>query len=267
MLKNQFILFFLLPVMINLNAQDIQPDTTWNQIDNQGKKQGWWKKSYPDGTLMYKGFFVNDIPQGIFKRYFETGGIKAIMNYHPDGINVYTWLFYMNGEPAAEGKYCNIQKDSIWHYYSYYSKTLTYTETYLKGQKNGLSTKYYTNGQVAELLDWKADMKHGDWFQFYEDSTLRLSSHYNNNELDGHYKIYNVYGKLVLDGQYVNNEPDGAWYYYDDDGQLKYELLYENGKVLNNEVLEQEALKFMEELEKNMGTIPEPDLENIVPER
>ena len=267
MLKNQIILILLLPVIINLNAQDIHNDTIWNQLDNLGKKQGWWKKYYPDGTLIYKGFFKGDIPRGIFKRYFETGEIKAVMNYYPDGINVYTKLFYKNGELAAEGKYHNIQKDSIWMYYSYYSNTLTYTETYLEGQKNGLSTKYYTNGQVAELMNWKSDMKHGEWLQFYEDSTLRLSSHYTNNELDGPYSVYNAIGKLIITGQYINSKPDGTWHYYNNDGLLKYELLYDDGKVLNDSVLEEEAMKFIKELEKNLGTIPEPDLENIVPEK
>jgi antitoxin component YwqK of YwqJK toxin-antitoxin module len=267
MLKYQLILVLLLSVIINLHAQDIKPDTTWNQLDNQGRKQGWWKKYYPDQTIMYVGFFKDDIPLGLFKRYFETGAIKAIMNYYHDGVTVYTKLFYMNGEPAAEGKYYKTKKDSIWRYYSYYSHSLTYTETYLDGLKNGLSAKYYENGKVAELMDWKLDMKHGDWFQFYEDSTLRLSSQYTNDELNGPYKVYNPAGILLVDGQYINNEPDGTWHYYDDEGQLKFELLYDNGKVLNGEVLEEEVKKFMEEMEKNLGTIPEPDLENIVPEK
>ncbi|KPK87008.1 MAG: hypothetical protein AMS27_03730 [Bacteroides sp. SM23_62_1] len=267
MLKYLLVLILLPAIIINLNAQVIQSDTTWNQLDNQGRKQGWWKKYYPDGPLMYKGFFKDDIPYGILKRYFETGELKAIMNHCPDGISVYAELFYMNGAPAAEGKYYQNQKDSIWKYYSYYSNTLTYTETYLKGQKEGLSSIYYQNGQVAELIDWKANKKHGPWLQFYEDSTLRLSSQYKNDELDGTYKIFNSSGKLMVMGQYVKNEPDGTWFYYDDEGQLKFELLYDKGKILNEDVLEDEVLKFMDEMEKTMGTIPEPDLENIVPDR
>jgi len=267
MFRKNLILILLLHLMMSLCAQEAINDTTWNQLDNQGRKQGWWKKHYPDGTIMYKGYFKDDMPGGLFSRYFENGETKALMDYYPDGISAYTRLFYMNGALAAEGKYVNTQKDSIWKYYSYYSQTLSYIETYSDGKKNGLSTKYYTNGQVAEYLDWKSDMKHGDWLQFYEDSTLRLSAHYTDNELDGPYRVYNAQSQLIIDGKYVQSRLDGTWQYYNDDGQLEYELYYENGKLLNDEVLEEKVMKFMEEVEKNLGTIPEPDLENIIPER
>jgi antitoxin component YwqK of YwqJK toxin-antitoxin module len=267
MLKNQFVLILLLSVIINLNAQDIQNDTIWNQLDSQGRMQGWWKKYYSDGTPMYKGYFKDDVPYGTFIRYFENGETKAVMNYYPDDKTVYTRLFYMNGELAAEGKYVNTQKDSIWKYYSYYSQTLSYIETYSNGEKSGPSIKYYPGGQVAEYLDWESGMKDGEWLQFFEDSTLRLSAHYTHSQLHGPYKVYNANSQLVIDGQYDQNKPDGIWQYYNDDGQLDFELHYDNGELLNEEVLEERIMKRMEEIEKNLGTIPEPDLDNIIPER
>jgi len=43
-------------------------------------------------------------------------------------------------------------------------------------------------------------------------------------------------------------------------------LLYDNGMALNDSVLEEKSQKFIEDLEKSLGTIPEPDFENIIPE-
>src|SRR4030065_1527811 len=98
MLKNFLIPIILLVITLHIPAQNILPDTTWNQIDQSGKKQGWWKKFYPDGTIMYKGFFVNNSPRGTFERYFENGKRKAVMHFSGDGKSVYAKFFYMNGE-------------------------------------------------------------------------------------------------------------------------------------------------------------------------
>ena len=268
MIKHGYIFIFLFCIlMVSLNAQYPGSDTTWNQTDDQGKKQGWWKKYYPDGTLMYKGYFKNDIPSGTFIRYFENGEKKALMCYDPGGIRVFSRLFYMNGKIAAEGNYTNARKDSVWRYYSYYSGTLSYVETYLDGRKNGQSAKYYSNGRVAEYLDWKSDMKHGKWLQFYEDSVLRLSAHFTMDELDGPYMTYNTQNQPVIKGQYLQGRLDGIWQYYDDDGQLEFELHYNNGTLLNEEVLEEKVMKLMDEIERNLGAIPEPDLDNMIPQQ
>jgi antitoxin component YwqK of YwqJK toxin-antitoxin module len=254
----------LFPLLIH--AQNNPSDTIWNQIDPSGKKFGWWKKFYPNGNLMYKGFFENDLPKGMLIRYFENGKKKAVMEFSDNGKSAYSILFYMNGERAAEGKYVETLKDSTWKYYSYYTRTLSYVENYKSGLKQGPSMKYYDNGQVAEIINWEANMKQGKWFQYFEDGSLRLSSAYLNNEMDGPYKIFTSPGKLAIDGNYKAGEMDGTWLFYDEQGTREFELIYDNGKALNDTLLEEKSRKFIEDMEKNLGTIPEPDLENFIPE-
>ena len=79
------LVFCLISFPIFLHAQNNLADTIWNQLDPSGKKYGWWKKYYPDGTLMYKGFFNNDSPRGMLIRYFENGKKKALMEFSDDG--------------------------------------------------------------------------------------------------------------------------------------------------------------------------------------
>jgi antitoxin component YwqK of YwqJK toxin-antitoxin module len=215
---------------------------------------------------MYKGFFVDDSPRGIFKRYFENGTRKAFMQFSDDGKSSYAKMFYMNGELAAEGKYVGILKDSTWNYYSYYTRTLSLVENYLAGRKDGPVIKYYDNGAVAETVEWHSDLKNGKWLQYFEDGSLRLSSSYLNDKADGPYTVYTAPGKIAIKGNYRNGEMDGTWKFYNDSGEPEYELIYDKGRALNDTVLEEKSKKFMEELEKNLGTIPEPDLENFAPE-
>ena len=49
---------------------------SFNQIDISGKRQGDWKKYHNNGKLRYKGQFIDDIPSGIFKYYYDTGELK-----------------------------------------------------------------------------------------------------------------------------------------------------------------------------------------------
>lgn len=260
------IFIILLSIPLYFSAQTIPTDTIWNQFDRSGKKYGWWKKYYPDGTLMYKGFFVSDTPRQTFIRYFENGEKKAIMHFSDDGKSAYSTLYYMNGELAAKGKYKETLKDSTWNYYSYYSRTLSYVENYKSGQKSGPSMKYYENGSVAEIIDWESNIKQGRWIQFFEDGSVRLSSTFINDNIEGPYKVYTSPGKLAIDGKYSAGNMDGAWTFFNENGIIEYELLYDNGKALNDSILEEKSKKFIEEMEKNLGTIPEPDLENFVPE-
>ena len=40
-----------------------------NQLDGNGKKNGFWKKSYANGKIRYEGSFVNGKEVGTFKFY------------------------------------------------------------------------------------------------------------------------------------------------------------------------------------------------------
>ena len=44
-------------------------------------------------------------------------------------------------------------------------------------------------------------------------------------------------------------------------------ILYEKGQLQNNKELEEWAKKHMEEIEKNLGTIPEVDINNFFDKR
>jgi len=244
---------------------DAQIDTVWNQRDQDGAMQGYWKKHTTDSMLIYKGFFRDGKPLGEFYRYYENGRVKALMNHDQDGIHSYARLFYPNGMLAAEGKYFNQSKDSTWGYYSYYSQDLTFKENYLRGIKQGESYVYYPDGATAEVKHWEKDLAHGQWKQYYEDYSLRLESNIKMGEIHGDYLLYNRMGTVVVKGRYSEGKMDGPWEFYSDDGKLEYQLSYENGINLDEEGYYKRALDYQKQIENNMGTIPEPDINNIIP--
>ena len=261
-------IFFFILFSYGLYAQEqVVNDTIWNQTDNTGLKQAYWKKQYPDATLMYKGFFKDGKPLGEFRRYYENGKLMALMNHHPDGIRSSAILYYQNGNLAAEGNYTGQLKDSIWNYYSYYSQALMYAENYINGIKEGESKIFYTSGKVAELQYWKDNLKQGRWFQYYEDSSILKESDYRNDTLTGNYTIYDTDGRKVIEGKYIDGKRDGPWSFYNQDGELEYQLKYKNGLNLNEEEYMDRALQYMKEIEEKTGTIPEPDIDNFMQRR
>jgi len=255
----------LLVLIASFCSIDAQNDTVWNQRDQNGVMQGYWKKYTPDSILIYRGFFRDGKPLGEFHRYYENGRTKAMMNHDQDGIHSYARLFYQNGKLAAEGKYFNRSKDSTWVYYSYYSQDITSRENYVRGIMQGESYVYYSDGIIAEIKQWNHDLAYGYWKQYYEDSSLRLESNMMMGEIHGDYIIYNRMGTIVIRGRYSDGKMDGPWDFFSDEGKLEYQLNYENGINLDEEGYLKKALEYQQQIEDNMGTIPEPDINNIIP--
>ena len=105
-------------ITISTQVYSQRQDTLYNQTDSKGLRQGYWKASYDNGKLKYKGFFRDGKPAGLFMRYYEDGTRKAIMNYLPDGNSVEVSFFYQNDSLGARGKYVNQNKEGEWEFYS-----------------------------------------------------------------------------------------------------------------------------------------------------
>jgi antitoxin component YwqK of YwqJK toxin-antitoxin module len=242
-----------------------QTDTVFNQSDKNGLKQGYWKKSYPNGQLMYKGFFKDGKPLGEMRRYYESGDLKALMQYKENDNRVFAKIFYDTGELASEGFYIGGKKDSIWKYFSYYTNTLTATENYTNGIKNGLEKHFYENQQLSEEIEWKNDLKDGVWNQFFDDGKPKLRATYNQNKVQGVYVVYYPNGDIYILGGYLDNKRHGKWVFYSDNKQVKSEIVYTNGKAENEEEIMKRDSAYFQMVEKNMGKFAEPTPEDLMP--
>lgn len=265
-MKTSLLLALLMISAINSVYSAGQNDTIWNQKDEKGQKQGFWKISYENGAIKYQGFFKNNKPVGNFKRFYDDGTIKAIQYYYTDGVSVYTELYYNNGVLAAKGKYVNSLKDSIWNYYSYYDKSLKLTENYSLGKKHGVSKKFYENGQLAEEIDWKNNMKDGKWIQYFPNADTLLKAIFVNDSRQGLFVTYYPGNKIESKGNFSKNLMEGEWEYFDLNGNLKMKTQYIKGENQNKAAVEKAQEEFFKKIEENKGKIPEPDETNFMPQ-
>jgi antitoxin component YwqK of YwqJK toxin-antitoxin module len=241
-----------------------QTDTVFNQFDKNGLKQGYWKKEFPNGKLMYKGFFKDGKPQGEMRRYYETGELKAVLQYGAGEKRVHGKIFYDTGELASEGYYIDEKKDSTWNYFSYYTNTITASENFYKGIKNGLEKHFYENLQVSEEIEWKNDIKDGLWNQYFDNGKPKLKASYMQNKLQGVYIVYYPDGSLYIVGGFLENKRHGKWTFYDENKQIKSEIVYNFGKADNEEEIMKRDSSYFNMVDKNLGKFAEPTPDDMM---
>ena len=96
-------IFFLTLILAPLCTASAQEKL--NQTDENGKRQGHWIKKYPNGQIMYEGYFSGDKPEGEFKRYDEDGNLTSVLNYSTHIDTVTACFYHPNGYIAGKGKY------------------------------------------------------------------------------------------------------------------------------------------------------------------
>lgn len=230
-----------------------------NEIDNKGRKQGPWNKTYPGGALMYEGSFKDDKPVGLFKHYYESGKLKIEQNHLPGDVSEVI-MYENDGKTiAATGKYIGKKKEGEWKYYS--ENKLLLIENFKDGKKDGISRAYSKSGTVLEEIPYKEDKITGICKYFLEDGKLYSEISYKDGLEDGMYKLFEGNDKPVAEGLYVAGKKDGDWNFYNENGKIVEILRYKDGVLLNDKELKEKYGNTFDEREKNRGKFREPSID------
>jgi len=226
-----------------------------NQKDANGLKQGPWQKKQDNGRLIYEGQFKDDKPVGEWKRYHPGGQLKALIEYKGD--TAYTQLYDVWRKKVAEGNYVNQTKEGVWKIYK--ENRIIADEEYKSGLKQGVSHRYYDTGEVMEEKQWVNNKEEGNFQVFYKNGKPYLQCKMKLGMRNGLFLIYFDNELQELEGEYVNNLRNGEWKYHDKEGNYLYSLFYDNGQILNPWVRDSIGNLEMQDLEKNKGTILDPE--------
>jgi antitoxin component YwqK of YwqJK toxin-antitoxin module len=264
MVKFVFLIIFILGSFSYIFAQNVgekSADTTQliNYTDIQGNRQGKWHRKFASGKTAFTGYFVNNILIGDYKKYYESGILKAYIKYNKTGSVGYATLYWDNNKKMADGKYINQNiKDSIWNYYGT-DGVIKALETYKSGIKNGACKSFYPSGKQLAVITYKEGKKNGIWKTFYEDGVSRFETFHINDKRHGSFIVHFENGKTYLKGNYKEDRPDGKWIKYNNDGTISKEMEYVNGKLIDQDKYDEEFQKQMKEWEGMKGKIPEPN--------
>jgi antitoxin component YwqK of YwqJK toxin-antitoxin module len=247
-------------VLILLSADGMsQPGQVINHTDKDGWKQGHWIKKYPNGNIMYDGYFADDKPAGEFRRYYEDSTIKSLLVFSKNGTEAKATHYYPNGMVASSGKYINQLKEGKWKFFSSTTKGLLISEEeYTGNKKNGLSVKYYPDSTVAERINYKDNLKHGECLKYYPDGTITLKTSYQNGKMNGKFEAFFENGKPEFLGQYKDDLREGVWIIYRKDGSQRFRTEYIYGNPNNREIDIYQS-DYIDSLERNKIKIPDPE--------
>lgn len=159
-------------------------------------------------TLISEQYFVNDLPDGPY-RTFSNSGLILTENYY------------------RLGKMDGLQ--SI-----YYENTMDKKSEeimYKNGLKDGLSKWFDMMGNLIAEYNYRNGNLEGEQKAFYPDGKLRSSDMYVNNLSQGNSVEYYENGNVKVMGQYVNGEKDGKWTEFDENGKAIKTTVYSKGKI------------------------------------
>lgn len=247
-------LFTLILITFLLKIASAQD--TVNITDNQGLKQGTWIGRNKKGKVIYQGTFEDGRPVGEMRRFHENGKLKALLNYKENG-KVEAVLYNEKGKVNATGNYINSKKDSIWKYLD--DDVVVLIEKYREGIKDGMSVKYYTNGKPEKETNWVNDEIDGIVREFFPSGGKKVEMHYISGIREGLSIAYFENGMQEIEGTYHNNLREGRWKFYNIEGNLRFELIYNKGKLVNPEVLDSIQENEFEEMERTRGNLKDPE--------
>jgi len=166
----------------NLNENLYFINDTINQLNSEGKKEGFWLINDKTNQLKQKGSYSNGRKNGIWTSYYSNGNKK-------DEIT------YINGRAIGKANF----------YYE--DGTLSETGDWHINHWEGNYKYYHKNGNIA--YDWNYDKKgkrSGKQKYYHENGKPKYSGTWDNGKTIGSMKSYNEQGNLISTKEYVDGK-------------------------------------------------------------
>ncbi len=197
-------------------------------LNKKGKKEGYWKMYYPDGSLRAQGKFVNGRKSGRWNYFFSNKNKEQIGIYRR-GKPEKTWIwYYENGNIRRKGNFKKGKEEGFFYELSEEGDTIS-SGSYMNGIKEGIWTTC-VNG-CKETGKYSLGKKQGNWQKSYPDGTLEYQGNYVDDYPDGIHKYYYPNGKLKLSAYFRMGNKEKKWKKYDrQTGEIETVIEYRSNK-------------------------------------
>ena len=188
--------------------------------------EGEYNSYYVNGKLKASGYYINNVPDGLWIYYYENGNIKMRGRLNGDK-SFGTWKYYYeNGKTSMEGELRNGTREGNWKFY--YETGLTKSEgNFTAGEKSGIWNYYYEDGIIKAQCFYSG--KVGVYKEFYTSGSVKMRGYQYEGRSDSLWTYYYEDGKIQAEGSYSEGLKDGPWVYYDESGTKDSEGYYSNG--------------------------------------
>lgn len=208
----QNLIFFVFCVIFQFSAiaQEV------NNIDENGKKHGTWRKFYEGSKqIRYQGAFDHGQEVGTFKFYDPKGGHPTAIKIYTVGNELLNVIFYTTaGKKVSEGKMKQRSREGKWMYYHQDGIKVMTEEYYVNNLLEGERVVYFENGAVAQRVNYTKGKEDGIETHYSEEGIVVKTYTHVDGKLHGPVKLYELNGTLLREGNYKDNKKHGTWKYY-----------------------------------------------------
>lgn len=257
--------------------KDGQPEGYWKsfypngQIKTEGNRvnyllDGPWNFYSEEGKKIVEINYKAGNKNGPRKSY-QNENVVRIDNYFEDNIEGFSKQFFPEGQLKRELPYKKDKKDGQGFEYDQEGRIIT-----LLNYKADVLTKKRNINQIDEL-----GQKQSTWMTFYKNRALKIEGPYINDLKNGYWKYYTSKGNLIkvekwimgvlqenaeevakiniiqklnpktgelaFKGSYRNGKEEGVHRIYDDNGNVISSMIYENGIVLFEGIVDDQGRK------------------------
>jgi antitoxin component YwqK of YwqJK toxin-antitoxin module len=103
-------------------------------------------------------------------------------------------------------------------------------EQYKDGLLSGLTRKWFTNGTVMELRNYKNGKKNGRQTVFWENGNKKFEFTALDDAPEGEMKEWNMEGDLIHLANYLNGQEEGTQQLWYDNGKIRANYVIRNGR-------------------------------------
>jgi len=187
------------------------------------------EEQYPSGKKMTRKEYRGGKLDGIFRMWYEGGGLQQEAIYRNDKLEGRMLRFFGNGGKELE-------------------------EYYVNGMRNGTSSLWDNMGNLLEVKSFRNDTLHGPFKAFFTSGMLNIEGSYESGFYQGHWsyysengikvgeadfdrgsgllKGYDMMGRKIREVEYRNNLKHGYETEYNTSGSVIGKILYENDKIV-----------------------------------
>ena len=255
-LQAQFSIFGNVPAE---SKQTISLPDKPNRVDSLGRKQGEWAKKYANGRYRYTATFKDDRIVGTLTRFHDNGQPSAKLVYREGNDTCSAEMFDEKGHRIGCGNFVGDKKEGTWMVYSQHNVLLA-REPYRHGLLHGTVLEYYENGNVSSEINYYNGIRHGAWIQYFPGGAIHLIATYDNDRLQGKYKVNGTNGKVCIQGTYKDGVSVGTWTAYDEERDDFLELRYDdNGRLTNQKEVDARMQQKLDKSEQNRKFLKDPE--------
>jgi antitoxin component YwqK of YwqJK toxin-antitoxin module len=258
-----------------IEQDGVDPEGYPNETDENGMKQGMWtiwghmkpEKGYPENgkieegrewikyhkdgkTPRLIGVYVNNRPNGAYKKYYTNGGVMEEGTFSGGKQKEVYKRYHENGNVAQEKTFNENGKEDGKVAYYFEDGVPEFVFNKKDGVTVGTGTRYYPNGDVKEIINYKADGTVASKEQKERVNPPKGEIATNNTtgsggpsgsagktkngkkfNRDGYNKLYNADDEVWMDGDFKSGKLwGGKLYKYNSDGILLKIEIWKNGK-------------------------------------